>query len=90
MDISGGNMGTFSKAEIARELLRCGSADSRAHSWRRAGSGLLRSPKVRAVGLFLHLSVTVSFLFLVFSGAHAPTHYVFGPNDEMEMNPSPQ
>jgi len=24
MDISGGNMGTFSKAEIARELLRCG------------------------------------------------------------------
>jgi len=47
MDISGGNMSTFSKAEISKELLRCG-------------------------------------------GAHAPTHYVFGPNDEMEVNPSPQ
>lgn len=47
MDISGGNMGTFSKAEIAKELLRCG-------------------------------------------GAHAPTHYVFGPSDELEVNPSPQ
>lgn len=47
MDISGGNMSTFSKDEIAKELLRCG-------------------------------------------GAHAPTHYVFGPNDEMEVNPSPQ
>ena len=47
MDISGGNMSTFSKAEIAKELLRCG-------------------------------------------GAHAPTHYVFGPSDELEVNPSPQ
>jgi len=47
MDISGGNMGTFTKAEIAKELLRCG-------------------------------------------GAHAPTHYVFGPSDELEVNPSPQ
>lgn len=28
MDISGGNLGTFSKAEIARELLRCGFVNS--------------------------------------------------------------
>jgi len=47
MDISGGNLSTFTKDEIAKELLRCG-------------------------------------------GAHAPTHYVFGPNDELEVNPSPQ
>jgi hypothetical protein len=47
MDISGGNMATFSKDEIAKELLRCG-------------------------------------------GAHAPTHYVFGPNDELQVNAAPQ
>jgi hypothetical protein len=31
MDISGGNMSTFSKAEIAKELLRCGGAHAPTH-----------------------------------------------------------
>ena len=30
------------------------------------------------------------FRLLRCGGAHAPTHYVFGPEQEMEVNPSPQ
>lgn len=87
MDISGSNLSTFSKAEIAKELLRWSITRQQIDIYEECGQ--LSAYVIRVQCL---TSICLCFSrFLFFSGgAHAPTHYVFGPSDELEVNPSPQ